>query len=154
MYFDILCKYYSTSGITSYSIDFLIYNSWLFTTITYFFHFLNIFRCLRLCSPLSPLSCLILVFSDSHDNLIIDFGWELSFDVHEGLQENLLPNEFKLLLLVLLFYEVYLLETVETLACLEVHFLGELKHQVVEVPHCFQWLAWCPCFRRLKSFIH
>lgn len=139
MYFDILCKYCSTSGITSYSIDFLIYKTLYTTSLipTYLFHFLHLFRRLHLF--LSP--CAILILSYPHDHLVVDFGWQLSFDVHECLQEHLLSHEFELLLLVLILYQIYLLETVETLSRLEIHFLGQLKHQVVEVPHRFQWLA-------------
>ena len=105
MYFDILCKYYSTSGITSYSIDFLIYIT-LFTQYmsTYLFHFLDLLRCLRPLLCPATLCGLILVFSNPHDHLIVDLGRQLSFDIHERLQEHLLSHEFELLFLVLLFY--------------------------------------------------
>ena len=65
---------------------------------------------------------------DSHYNLVIDLRWQASLDVHESLQQELLSNELELLLLVLLFNEVDLLETVQTLTCLEIYLAGELKH--------------------------
>lgn len=143
------CKYYSTSGITSYSIDFLIYSK-VHNLNTYFLHFLKLLRCLSLISTISG-NCAILVLSNSHNDLIINFRWQATFDVHESLQKDLLSNEFELLLLMLLFNEIYLLKAIETLTCFEIYFLGKLEHKVIKVANCFQWLA---LLGRLKSFLH
>ena len=135
---DTLCRYCSTSGITSYSIDFFIYTAPL-RARTYLDQLLDIL--LALLRPLlilalrnhSPL--LILRLSYLHDDLIVDLVGEASLDVHEPLQEKLLLDELVLLELVLRVDLVYLLEPVEALSGLEVELHRKLQHKVVEVLH-------------------
>ena len=92
MALDTLCKYCSTSGITSYSIDFFIYMPSITSNhVTYLDHLFDIL--LALLRPLVILTLrnhrplLILCLSYLHDDLIVDLVREASLDVHEPLQQ-------------------------------------------------------------------
>ena len=77
----------------------------------------------------------VLVLGDPHDYLIVDLGWQASLDIHERLKQELLLDELVLLALVLLLYELYLLQSEEALACLEVDLGAQGQHHVVEGAH-------------------
>ena len=63
---------------------------------------------------------------------MVDLPWQLSFDVHKGLEQDLLLHKLKFLLFVVMLQNIYLLEGVETLARFELELSAEDKQELIK----------------------